>query len=374
MRHYWIQAEGAASSDPPSLETLPGSMTVQRIVAQGRLLPRGGLVNVLVPPGQRVDRILVAEKDRVVAGQSELLTLHSQQLLGMQAEMAAARKAEVAVELEKARQGAGMLVREAESAVASARLALDQARSPNRLKIAESELAAARLELAGYESLSRDPLTSTLVSRQQLALQAMKVDSLTLQLEDARQQQQRALEIAELNLSQAAGGLEDARAAAASAERMERESRSPRLAEEIALEQLQQARILAPADGTVLRVMLQPGETVTQLPVMQIGDIDRMECIAEVSEVFAARVRPGQTVTIRSPALEKPLGGEVISVGTVVGSATLPEPNPLALVDRRTVEVRIALDDDSNPAARQFVNLQVAVEIAADGIPEQSGR
>lgn len=47
--------------------------------------------------------------------------------------------------------------------------------------------------------------------------------------------------------------------------------------------------------------------------------------------------------------------------------ASLPDPSPLALVDRKTIEVRIMIDDDDVASARGFSNLQVTVELAPPG-------
>ena len=48
---------------------------------------------------------------------------------------------------------------------------------------------------------------------------------------------------------------------------------------------------------------------------------------------------------------------------TLIGALSLRDPNPLAQSDRRTVKMRIELDDASTEIARRFVNLQVNVTI-----------
>lgn len=336
---------------------------VTRIIAQGRLQPKGGVINILAPPGQRVKEILVRESSAVVAGETELLRLESLELLELQAELASARRSETSLELQQARLNADLATRNAESALEAALLRMEQARSGTAIEIAGRELQIARQQYSELESLSLDPLTRTLVSRQQLAQQKVQVDNLGLKLEDAKRQQEQLLAAAAKDVELARASVEDSRTAAQQARKIEEESRSPELAEQIAARQLQQGRLVAPVTGTVLRVNIQPGETVTTLPVMQLGQLDEIECLAEVSELFAARVRPGAAVALRSSALEQSLRGTVTRVGSVVGSATLPEPNPLALVDRKTVEVLVALDPADVARARNWVNLQVTVEI-----------
>jgi hypothetical protein len=48
------------------------------------------------------------------------------------------------------------------------------------------------------------------------------------------------------------------------------------------------------------------------------------------------------------------------------------DPSPLALVDRKTVEVRIAVDPASAEVAKRLINLQVAVEINIDSALQTS--
>jgi CYTH domain-containing protein len=61
--------------------------------------------------------------------------------------------------------------------------------------------------------------------------------------------------------------------------------------------------------------------------------------------------------------LEQDLHGKVVEVGRLIGAPALRDPNPLAQSDRRTVRVRIELDEASTAIARRFVQLQVNVTI-----------
>jgi len=167
---------------------------------------------------------------------------------------------------------------------------------------------------------------------------------------------------------------------------------------------------------TVLKVHLRLGEVVTRGPILQLGDLRNMACIAEVHESDVKELWVGQTVTIRSPAFSgrfadgildpktnlRPGGikGHVVRIGRMVVSPGLSNRNPLAPADRSVVEVRIAIDndqpttDDSSSAttetkhplaesdkpgaatlhASKHVGLQVTVEFekqkAANGKPD----
>ncbi len=112
---------------------------------------------------------------------------------------------------------------------------------------------------------------------------------------------------------------------------------------------------------TVLKVFLHPGEVVTQAPIMQLGDLRKMICIAEVYEADVKELEEGQTVTIRSPAFwgayadgkissetHKRGGGirgRVVRIGRLIAPPGLSNRNPLAPADRSVVEVRIEIDD-----------------------------
>lgn len=347
---------------------------VTRIVAQGRLRPLGGIVNVIAPPGQQVRELLVAESATVEAGKTELVRLESLELLKLHSDLASARKDEVAMELAQARMNAEGAVRSATASVQSAELNLLQLGSTKQIAIAEQELKTAQEQLNEFERLAGDELTRALVSEQQVRQQKSLLESSRLRLEESVMKHEQALAAAKQSLEIAQANLADAKEAAEMAARVERENRSTALAEEIAHSQLEQSRVFAPASGTVLRVMVRNGDTVGPGPLMQIGNVQRMECLAEVSEMFANRISAGMSATLSSSALAGPLNGSVTAISRVVGSATISDPNPLALVDRKTVEVTILVDEEDTVRARDFSNLQVTVELTPEGSPPDSAQ
>ena len=100
---------------------------------------------------------------------------------------------------------------------------------------------------------------------------------------------------------------------------LEQSVKLARLAEEASL-------VRAPCDGTILEVYARQGERVANTPILQMGDLRQMVCIAEVHEaslkdleikkvsddpddgkLVPARDYP---VTIRSAALEQNLQGK----------------------------------------------------------------
>ena len=128
---------------------------------------------------------------------------------------------------------------------------------------------------------------------------------------------------------------------------------------------------------------MEPGEFVTQMPVLQIGDLSRMVCIAEVYEADVKEIEIGQTATIHSPALSgeyrrrrrqrrrrrAACRARCVRIGTLVSSAGLIQRNPLAPSDRSIVEVLIEIvgkNADATAAATaeaaRHIGLQVTVK------------
>ena len=119
--------------------------------------------------------------------------------------------------------------------------------------------------------------------------------------------------------------------------------------------------IRSPVAANILDIVVRTGDTATNQPVMLLGNTETMVCVAEINEAKMPDVRVQSRATISSPAFDQPLTGTVISKGVMIGPPSMTDPNPFASVDRKTGQVVIELD--SNTPARDFVNLQVEVEI-----------
>jgi HlyD family secretion protein len=89
-----------------------------------------------------------------------------------------------------------------------------------------------------------------------------------------------------------------------------------------------------------------------------------MYAVAEVYETDVARVKLGQTATVRSPSLPRPLRGEVDRSGLKIGKLDALGTDPAARTDARVVEVEIRLAPDDVALAAPLTHLQV--EIAFD--------
>ena len=336
---------------------------IERVVAQGRLVPYDGFVNVAGTPGARVDQLLVRENDSVAIGKTELATFVGQNLADLQVELAKSRTADVRTELEQKKLAAEINVRNARAVLESARLSLTQVSEQQDRTIDEQRIASAEQKLRRMQNLAEDIDTKNLVSVQAIESQRLDIASARNELNRALRTLEQTRDAAELAVGNATQNVASAEQSLVSASRLVDENRSSQLTESIAIEQARNSRLLAPIDGQVIKIFVKAGETIVNTPLLQLGNLQKMECVAEVNESLTRRVQPEQRVVIRSPAFARTIGGTVLTVGKVVGTPSLRDPNPLAMVDKRTVEVRIEIDSADVELARDFVNLQVAVEI-----------
>ena len=240
-----------------------------------------------------------------------------------------------------------------------------------KIKIEEQKIDLLRRQLSSHQTMltrltqiKSDPTTSRLlnqtdVEKQQLVVAQLKlqIEQATLTVEQARSSAGRAKSVAENNLNAIKNGLENAN------ESVPLDSLDA--AVELAQVATDMTQLKSPLPkARILDVIVREGDSVTNKPVMVIGDTSEMHCIAEVSDQFLHQIDlDGNELRakISSPAIPKTLTGIVISKGVMIGAPSLTDPNPFAKVDRRTGNVTIRLDDSE--AVSSLVNLQVDVEI-----------
>lgn len=123
------------------------------------------------------------------------------------------------------------------------------------------------------------------------------------------------------------------------------------------------ARLRAPIDGTVLRVIARAGEGAGSDGVLEMADLTAMDVVAEVFETDLPRLRPGAPAEIVVPGESRRFAATVREIGWQVRRITLAGTDPVAAVDARTVEVRLALQPDGVAALARRSNMQVQVAI-----------
>jgi HlyD family secretion protein len=339
----------------------------REVVALGRLLPELGVISVSAMPGERVQRLNVSEGDVVADEGASLGVLASHELRqveleGLQAQLAAAQET----------QKANLHV--AEARLAQAQAALQQAEGQKEqapLQEQEISLLQQRAELArsDYEQLAElakedpDLVTRNQLQRQRMAAQAAQseYDQAVRSLEVSRQSAELAIEAARADVLAAEASLEQTKAAK-SIEALAKQV-------EAAAVQERWARLPAPTTGTVLKIFLRPGEFVTETPILQLADLSRMVCIAEVFEADAKLIELGDEAVLSSSAFAAPfdqegIRGTVTRVGQLITAPGIVSRDPLARADRNVVEVLVAINPDNEAATQQasaLVGLQVNV-------------
>jgi HlyD family secretion protein len=255
-------------------------------------------------------------------------------------------------------------------------LALEEAKASDdriageakKINLLYSQLAAADELLARLKKIQSDPVTTDLINQTEIDKQVLLVEQLKLQIEQAKleielskKSAERAGTLAQNNLLTVQDSLENADKATP--------LKSLDAAIALAQQALEMSEIKSPIDNaTILDIIVREGDSVSTQPVMVLGDISQMVCVAEVNDLFLNSIdlekSPRLRARISSPALDQPLTGTVISKGVMIGPPSLNDPNPFASVDRHSGTVTIELDN-SKLAAR-FVNLQVEVELEVE--------
>jgi HlyD family secretion protein len=128
-------------------------------------------------------------------------------------------------------------------------------------------------------------------------------------------------------------------------------------------ERIGKCSILAPIDGTVLRVYARRGEsfsTVTPRPLFSLADTSARHIRAEVDERDVDKVSVGQKVVIQADALEgRKLNGSVARLSAMMGRKSIYTGDPSDKSDRDILEAVIDLNNDTGQLP---IGLRVTVQ------------
>jgi HlyD family secretion protein len=126
---------------------------------------------------------------------------------------------------------------------------------------------------------------------------------------------------------------------------------------------LVQSELRAPMNATVLRILARPGERPGESGILELGNTDQMEAVAEVYESDISRVRVGQPATLISEngGLTTTLKARVVRITPQVRQRQVVSTNPTGDADARVVEVRLALDPSDLARVRQLAGLKVII-------------
>lgn len=325
----------ALSSDSPDLrsdlreEDLPA--TIQAVSALGRLEPKGEIVQLSAPASldgttTRVEHLMVERGNQVEAGQAVAI-LDSYQSREAALDQAVAALGVAQAELRKVEAGTARGDIEAQASTVSRY---------------EAELNNARSEYERFNRLYQEGAISA-VERDQKAL---LLETAKARLNQAGASLNSAAEVRPVDISVARANVRNAEAAV-----------------NRATAELTMTVITTPTSGRVLKVHVQPGETIGPNGILDVAQTEQMVVIAEVYETDIERVEVGQSAIVTSGATDGKLQGTVSEIGLQVSQQEAFSVDPTTNTDNRIIEVEVQLNQESSRAVRDLSNLQVQVVI-----------
>lgn len=344
--------------------TPPERATIQ-ISAQGRLQPLGGIVPLSSLPGDRIASIDVEVGQTIQVGE-RLITLESEQAKRLEIDGVSLKIADVRAQHQAQLRDAELAVSTSQAKQVAASQQRTQAIAASaRVQEQREWIASLERHVQTLERLRDDPLTKPAIGSLELDSKRNELRTAVQSLAQAELTSKHAIEASELAIQQA---IELNRSATASREALLAANPVATLEKQIELLQLQlkQSSIHSPLNGTVIQIIGSPGERTATMPLIQIADLSKMACVAEIHEADIANVSPGQRVEMKSSALARPIQGKVIRIDRSIGSAQMRSPNPLSRSDFRSVPVWIEIDSADTPLASERLQLQVDTVIFAN--------
>jgi HlyD family secretion protein len=127
--------------------------------------------------------------------------------------------------------------------------------------------------------------------------------------------------------------------------------------------ELAQAYVRSPVAGQILEIFAKPGEVVKDNGLVNLGQTDQMQVVAEVDQSSIARIRKGQAAILTGEAFSGELRGAVHEIGLAVSRQSTFSTQPGENLDQRVVKVRIRLNPEDSKRVAGLTNLQVQVAI-----------
>jgi HlyD family secretion protein len=131
----------------------------------------------------------------------------------------------------------------------------------------------------------------------------------------------------------------------------------------LAEQKLLQSTLLAPIEGTVLKIHARAGERVGDAQIIEFADLTQLDVVAEVYENDITRVKIGQVADVTLPGIDKIYKASVRERGFLVRKNDLNDTDPLADRDNRVIEVRLTLVDAAIEDLKSQIFRQVNVQI-----------
>lgn len=361
--YFVLSKRLVAQSPDPSVKQ--STTPTDRVAAIGYLEPKGEVIQISTADagmGARVEKLLVARRDRVKAGQVVAI-LNTRDRL-----QAGVREAEVNVQvaqasLDRVRAGAkrGDINTQQEK-VQSLRAELTGQIATQQATVAriEAEVKNAETECKRYRVLYQDGAVSE--SRQDSVCLQQTVSQKSFSEAQANLTRtiatlERQIKEAEASLNSVAEvRLVDVQVATA-------ELAATKAALQQAKENLALAYIRTPRAGQVLEIYTYPGEVIGQDGIISLGQTNQMYVNAEVYETDISRVQLGQSATITSGNVTDDLRGVVDEIGLEIKTKDVLGTDPVADADARVVQVKIRLTPEDSQKVSGLTKLQTHVLI-----------
>lgn len=357
---FAILCAGCSQPTAPPVPS-PTAAPIRKVAALARLEPAAKVVKLQVPAARQQDRVLrwyFQEGQSVERGQL-LVELDGAARQQQEVNVAQARLEQSRARLQQVLAGAKSGEVERQQGELQ-RLALER---QHQKETRQDEFERWRTE----EQLTRRNYERFRVLYQQGAASAVDLEQRQLawntarrQLEAARNELRRSQDTLQAQIQSARGELDriqEIRPSDVSAAQAEVEASAAEV--ERARVVLEEFRIHAPQSGTLLRVHTRAGERISSNGLAELAETSQMVAVAEVYQGDLGRLRLQQPCQLVSNAFDHPLRGRIQRMGQQVQRQNIFSEQPGEQFDQRVVEVRVALDPDSNKLARSWTNLQL---------------
>ena len=318
-----------ASTDAVALADNAARFRPNKVHALARLEPEGTVLKISPQSGNdgtRVERLMVREGDDITRG-SVVAVLDNERL-----REAALAEAEARLELAKTRL-AQIQAGAKPGDIAAQQFAVELL--AEQIKVSEREL-----------NRSRELHVKNVVAKEELDRKQWLLDRVTLEHRKAQELLKSVREVREIDVRVAE---RDVAAAAASVRRAEVD--------------LDSSRVRSPAAGRILKIHTHEGERIGNQGLLELGDVLRMQAVAEIFETDVAQLRVGLKAVVKVDCLSEPITGEIAEIGHRVARKVVLTNDPVSDTDARVVEVRIRLAPSEIERVARLSNARVEVNI-----------
>ena len=319
------QSTGRNSAEPVAVSHQPRL----RVHALGRLEPAGTVLELAAESGNDgavVAELLVREGDDVETG-AVLAVLDNR--VRRTAALAEAQARLASADARLLQTKAGARAGDIEAQTAAVHLADEQT------KVAKRELERAR-ELHQRKAMTDELLDVKKWEYDRLLLEHRRTSGL---LDSIREIRVTDVLVAEKDIA-------TARATVARAEA-----------------ELMSSELRATAAGRILKIHTHPGERIGDRGVIEMGDVQHMQAVAEVFEADVSLLDIGMSAEVLVDGSGDRIHGIVREIGNLVARNIVLTNDPVSDTDARVVEVRIQLDAEQIHKVTRLSNARVEVFI-----------